>query len=258
MAQLMDVREAAQHLGVSPHRVRQLIEQGDLKAQRVGRFWVLDRADVRRRAVLDVPDGRPYAARQVWRMGDLADVLAEGESHAGLASALNQAISRQDRWQLRRYLADLATEDDTRNVAWRLRDRSDRVVERYAHPSVLEDLVDDPRVVVSGAHAAAGRGEDLVPDAFLQAYLAQEDVGQVVADHGLIEVSDGPNVRLRVADEVGAWRDRRANLHPDKAPEFAPSLLVIADLAERDDARAASVADAMWARLRGHLRGPTT
>ena len=253
MAELMDVRTAAQELGVSPHRVRQLIDQGALAAQRVGRFWLLDPATVRRRAEVDVSDGRPYAARQVWRMGDVADLMAQEDHDRHLAAALKETISPQAHWQLRRYLTDLAAEDDPRDVAWRLRDRAGSVIERYAHPSVLDQLLHDPRIVVSGAHAAAAGGEDLVPDAFLEAYIAPADVNGFCADHGLIEVPDGPNVRLRVVDEVRVWRDRRGRLPHDEALEVAPLLLVIADLSERADARASSAANAMWARLRQRL-----
>lgn len=249
MVEMMDVRAAAQELGVSPHRVRQLIGQGDLSAQRIGRFWVLDEADVRRRAEVDVADGRPYAARQVWRMADMVDLHVQDEHGDHLVVEFKQAIDSQARWQLRHYLADLAAEEDPRSVSWRLRNRADRVIERYAHPSVLDQLVDDPRIVISGAHAAAARGQDLVPDVVVEAYVDPADIDDVISDHSLVEVPGEPNVRLRAAAEVRAWRARRG--HPgDEAHEVAPLLLVMADLSEREDARASFAAREIWARLR--------
>jgi hypothetical protein len=92
-----------------------------------------------------------------------------------------------------------------------------------------------------------------VPDAFDEAYIAPIDVESFIADHGLIEVPEGPNVRPRVGDEVWAWRERRGHVPRDEALEVSPLLLVIADLSERDDARASSAAHAMWSRLRPRL-----
>lgn len=44
--ELIDTAEAAQILDVTPRWVRDLIERGDLPAQRVGNQWVLTRQDV--------------------------------------------------------------------------------------------------------------------------------------------------------------------------------------------------------------------
>lgn len=251
MPDLMDVRAAAEALGVSPHRVRQLIDQGELSARRIGRFWMLDEADVERRAEVDVPDGRPYAPRQVWRMADLVD-LSGREAEDDLVVAFRRAVGPQARWQLRRYLVDLAAEDDPRIVSWRLRRRADWVIVRFAHPSARPQLMGDPRIVLSGAHAAAVQGHDLVPGDLLEAYVSPIDSDAFMADHGLVEVPNAPNVRLRVAAEIRAWRHRRG-LPAEGAEQVAPALLVMADLSERDDARAQVAANEMWASLRRRL-----
>lgn len=246
----MSVREAAQQLGVSPHRVRQLIDQGDLPARRIGRFWVLDEASVRRRAEVDVVDGRPYAARQVWRLGVLADMIAHGHQDDGLVD-LDGPIDPQARWQLRHYLDDLLQVADPRDLAWRLRGRADEVVQRYAHPSVLAGLAAERRVVLSGAHAAAARGAPLVPDDAVDAYVDPDDL-DALSPYGLIDVPGDANVHLRVVAHLRQWRPSLRH-DEDDGPALAPLLLVVADLSERADARAQQAADQLWSNLRDRL-----
>jgi excisionase family DNA binding protein len=248
MPEFLDVREAAHRLGVSPVRVRQLIAQGDLDASRLGRFWVIDRDSVRRRAQADVDRGRPYSSRQVWRMAVMADLVLADD-----ADALRRFVDPQARWRLRRYLADLAREDDPRNVAWRLRGRADQLVRRFAHPSVVAPLVEDPRCVVSGAHGAVAHGADLVPDDLVDAYVAADDRNDLDADYGLIDAGGDANVRLRVIDGP-VMRQRPEGRSAPAAPgHVAPRLLVVADLADRDDARAKFAGQALWSSLRDGL-----
>lgn len=245
----MDVRMAAEALGVSPDRIRQLIGSGELAAERVGRFWVLDRASVRRRARSDPSDGRPYGQRQVWQMAALAEVDREAEG----AADGEPLVDPKERWRLHRYLVDLADEDDAAVVAWRLRRRADGVVERYAHPSVLNKLARDLRVLVSGSHSVAARGADLVPDDHVDAYVDRGDFADISAEYGLIEADGRPNVRLRVAMEPSGWRDLVA-LAAHGGQRVAPLLIAIADLSEREDARASLAANDLWSMLRARLR----
>lgn len=251
MAYEMSVREAAQHLGVSPHRVRQLIDQGDLPARRVGRFWVLDEVAVRHRAEVDVVDGRPYAARQVWRLGVLADMIAHGH-HDDEPVDLDGPIDPQARWQLRHYLDDLLQVADPRDVAWRLRGRADEVIHRYAHPSVLAGLAADRRVVLSGAHAAAARGAPLVPDDAVDAYVDPDDLDELSAEYGLIDVPGDANVHLRIVAHLRQWRPSLRH-DEDDGPALAPLLLVVPDLSQRADARAQQAADQLWSNLQDRL-----
>lgn len=248
MAQLLDIPKAARALGVSPARVRQLIDQGDLDAQQVGRFWVVDPRSVRDRAAIDVSHGRPIAQRQVWRMAALADLPAA--SDVGM-ERFHASVRPQARWRLRHYLAGLADVAEPRDVAWRLRGRADQVLDRYAHPSVIRELLEDDRLVLSGAHGAAHHGSDLVPDPFVDAYVAAEDVAALERDHGLVDVDGSVNARLRVVGEPLAWWRSLDQL--DQSPSPAPRLLVIADLSQRDDARAGIAARAMWSDLRSQL-----
>jgi excisionase family DNA binding protein len=60
---LLSTREAAELLGLSPNRVRQLISSGQIPAHRVGRAYVLLEEDVR--CFAGQPPGRRGRPRRV-------------------------------------------------------------------------------------------------------------------------------------------------------------------------------------------------
>lgn len=172
------------------------------------------------------------------------------ESDGPELAALDPRVAPQAERRLGQYLVSLAEESDPGQVAWRLRGRSAEIIQRYVHPSVLHSVITDPRLLLTGAHAAVGHGCDLMPDEFLDAYVSADDIEGVIADHGLIEVDDGVNVRLRpVGDGLAWWR----SLPENGATRAAPVLLVVADLSERDDARTALAAGALWDLLRNRI-----
>ena len=57
---MIGTTDAAKRLGISPMRVRQLVEAGRLPAQKIGRTWVVDERDLER--VRDRKPGRPASA----------------------------------------------------------------------------------------------------------------------------------------------------------------------------------------------------
>jgi len=57
MGAILTTREAAEKLGVSPARVRQLVLAGDLPAEKFGRDLMIKEADLK--LVEDRPMGRP-------------------------------------------------------------------------------------------------------------------------------------------------------------------------------------------------------
>jgi excisionase family DNA binding protein len=57
--ELVGVTVAAEELGLSPNRVRQLIKMERLPAQRIGREYAITRADLEAFKQLDRPVGRP-------------------------------------------------------------------------------------------------------------------------------------------------------------------------------------------------------
>jgi excisionase family DNA binding protein len=56
----MSVKEAADALGVTRGRVNQLIDAGLLRAEKVGRAWIVDAESVRARAADPPPPGRRW------------------------------------------------------------------------------------------------------------------------------------------------------------------------------------------------------
>lgn len=59
MEKLLTVPQAAEHLGVTPCRVIQLIRAGTLRAKKAGRDWRIVRRDVEARAADKPKSGRP-------------------------------------------------------------------------------------------------------------------------------------------------------------------------------------------------------
>lgn len=54
---MMNTKEAANRLGLTVQRIRQLIHQGDLRATKVGRDWIISEKDLDR--LTRRPMGRP-------------------------------------------------------------------------------------------------------------------------------------------------------------------------------------------------------
>jgi excisionase family DNA binding protein len=77
MESLLWVAEAAERLDVSPRRVRQLIDRGELEASRVGRAWMIQPSSVERRRLQPTAAGRPLDSKRVWSSALLADQLVE-------------------------------------------------------------------------------------------------------------------------------------------------------------------------------------
>jgi excisionase family DNA binding protein len=61
MSATLTTKEAAERLGVTPARVRQLVLAGDLPAEKFGRDLMIREADLK--LVEDRPIGRPSAQR---------------------------------------------------------------------------------------------------------------------------------------------------------------------------------------------------
>src|SRR5438132_13525980 len=87
------VAEASAQLGVSPQRVRQLVQEGLLPARRVGGRWIFDTEALSRR-VETRPDGRPLSPRVAWGLIGLLE--------SGQAPDLDPAERSRLRARLRR------------------------------------------------------------------------------------------------------------------------------------------------------------
>ena len=206
---MLGVAEAAQELGVSARRVRQMLVDGLLVGERVGRAWVIDREQLHRGEALRPAVGRPWSAASAWAVLALAD----GEKVDDLSAV--------DRSRARRRLG-LGLD----NIVGRLAARCERRW-FYAHPGVLDRLADE--VVRGGVSAAAHHGADLVVVESVEGYVNASEIDGLVAGCGLDDQGARPNVLLRVV-EAEVWPFQPGQRHAGRS-------VVGVDLLESEDPR---------------------
>jgi len=139
--------------------------------------------------------------------------------------------------QLRRHLRD----SEPVELAGRLRHRARRDLV-FVHPSQLDRLAADPRVIRSGWAMAEKAGAPLLAaeDAPVEIYLAQHDV-TAVREHYLIADADQvANAVLRVVDD---------HIAVPQADGIAAAPVVALDLFEAGDPRAVEGARQLFSRL---------
>jgi excisionase family DNA binding protein len=78
------VVDAAERLGVSARRVRQLVNEGQIDAVRVGSQWLVSRDSVERRAELGPSAGRRWNAEVAW---GVISLLSRAGADDGVAVA---------------------------------------------------------------------------------------------------------------------------------------------------------------------------
>ncbi|NRQ49516.1 excisionase family DNA-binding protein [Aeromicrobium stalagmiti] len=215
----MSVPEAANHLGVSRQRVLQMIADGVLPAQRIGRSWAI--ADV------DVDVARHYrpSSRPLSR--------AMSAHLLRLAAGSRPRIDDQELWRLRQYLlrlADAASAPDGNPadvLRSLLRRRADRLASSVA-PSDIPEIVSDERLVVSGvSDPRSGMYSSHVAEGYVDGDVAQA----FLASHFIVPAPSSPraNVVIHVSSPL---------------PPVSP-LLIAADLADyrgdREDNQAREV-----------------
>lgn len=195
------VADFAKREGISPRRVRALIEQGSIPARQVGRLWLVDQASAHRPAA-----SRPLADRM------RANLLAV------LSGDATDGLSASERARLRRYLSELAHSPHPDRIlsAWVPDSAPLRL---QVAPSDLDDLSEDDRLVKSGFSdpraEIAGAGQ-------LEARVAKAEVDAIRREY-LLRPSQQPNVFLHVSDE--------------KPPSPLPLGLLLVDLAHHEGVR---------------------
>lgn len=208
---MLGVAGAASELGVSPRRVRQMLADGILAGEQVGRAWVIDSEQLHRVALRRPPVGRPWSPASAWAVLALAD----GEE---------PERSPVERSRARRRLAG-----GLEGVAGRLAARSDPRW-FYSHPGLLNRLREAPKVVRAGVSASADQGVGLVVEGGFEGYVRAGEMDGIVERFGLDDQAARPNVLLRVVDDA-AW--------PFQPGQSAAGRAVVAvDLLESDDPRA--------------------
>ncbi|MBT8211751.1 MAG: helix-turn-helix domain-containing protein [Acidimicrobiia bacterium] len=207
---VVGVAEAAEELGVSPRRVRQMLADGQLRGERLGRAWVVDRAVLDRAAVIPSQVGRPWRAEAAWAL--LA--LAEGQ---------DPDLSAVDRVRIGRRL-DQGIEAHVGRLGSRAEERR-----FYGHPSVVPRILQRSGVVRSGVSAVDDHDIDLVSLGQAELYIRKSDLLDVVEQYALDDSSDRPNMILRVVDD-DIWP-----FEPDQS--VASAAVVAVDLLSSVDGR---------------------
>ncbi len=207
---MLGVSEAAAELGVSPRRVRQMLADGVLVGERVGRLWVVGSEQLGQARHGRPEVGRPWSAASAWA------VLA-------LADGKEPVLSPVERSRAKKRLAE-----GLGSVSGRLKARADRQL-FYGHPSVLDRIADVLGVVRSGVSAASVHGADLVVGEGFEGYVRASDLDALVSQFGLDSNSARPNVLLRVVED-DAWPF-------EPGQKSAGRSVVVMDLIESDEPR---------------------
>lgn len=216
---MFGVADAAEQLGVSARRVRQMLADGVLDGERVGRAWIIEREQLRRVAEVRPEVGRPWSPASAWAVLALAD----GEE---------VDLSPVDRSRARKRLAQ-----GLDHLVARLAARCERR-RFYAHPGVLDRLAGE--VVRAGISAAAHHGADLVIGEGAEGYVRASDVERLVDKFALDDQAARPNVLLRIVEDA-VWPfevDRR----------YAGQSVVGVDLLESEDSRSRRAGAELLAR----------
>ena len=210
------VSEAARRLGVSRQRVLQMISDGRLPAERIGRAWSIQDSDIARRRV---PVGRPLSV-------GMARGLLE------LGAGIRPDLSSRDVSRLRAHLVRLAQEssfegDPAKLLRSWLPGRAARCEMSVAEVDLPGVLADD-RLALSGA---SDRLAAMSSPHLAEGYVAEADAQKFFADHFAVESDDRSRANLIVHVAV-------------VVPPASP-VLVAADLADyrggREDRQARSL-----------------
>jgi excisionase family DNA binding protein len=208
--------EAAERLGMTSGRVRELIASGAIRAHRVGNRFLVSRDAVDARASHEPVVGRRFSPRRAWAIILLASGIVPPGLDPVTLSKLRRILREKDLWSIRLRLASRAESRELR-----------------AHSSDLARLEAEPGVVRTGARHAEAAGLDLVaPDAPVELYVDAPTANRLASRYRL-RPSDRPNVLLHVVPaDVRSW------LSGPLAPRHAVAL----DLAGERDPRSQEVA----------------
>lgn len=182
---LLPLARAAELLGVSAERVRQLVIAGDLPGIRLGDAWAVPGKAVVARRHQTNRRGRPLGARRAWE-------------------------------ELRAGPVDLGAVSRYRNRASFHRGRLPR--------GDLAFVADHPGVLVSGVTAAVGYGEPLVDDPASAVLYLPASVHAIVSESvAFVEDGFGPVVLAVVADPVWPFVSPPGPCGSRRRPAPAPS-----------------------------------
>ena len=196
--ELVSVSEAADRLGVSAVRVRQMIHAGRLPARKIAGRWTIEQSDLGRRRVVSRPMSEPMA----WAL-------------IGMLSGAEVYVAPVERRRLEAKLERLAS--DPRPLAllrsW-LASRAERV--RLSVPAAdVANLGADSRVCISGV---SDRRSGIVALAEVEGYVRRRDLDVLRREYLMAPAAGASAATLHVCDR--------------RIPRPAPIGAVIADLAD--------------------------
>lgn len=230
---VLSVHEAADILGVSMQRVRQMIHAGQIDARRSSAGWLIPADAVADRKSLH--RGRPPKSQTAWSAVALLAAASDLASGATPANARSAAQVVPDRKLRHRVLSMLAALPDpvVDDAPWRrLLSSRGRVRRMWAHPGVLDRLAADPVVANGGADAALPARPGLTRrDDRLELYVGDADADELIHRYRMREDRDGQVNLVIVPSSIPAALVPEAG-RPVPAPAAA------ADLLEEEDPRA--------------------
>lgn len=225
--QVLSVHEAADTLGVSMERVRQMIHAGQLAARRSSAGWLIPADAVAERS-RNVHNGRPPEPRTAW---SAIALLAAAMAHASPSSsdcAMSVAEVVPDRKLRHRVLRLLASMPDpvTDVGPWcRLLSARGQVRQLWVHPGVLDRLAKDPKVSRGGAEAIpAGHDGLTVRPGRLELYVSEAHVDDLINQYRMHEDSEG-QVHLVIVPSSIPPELRPSGSVPVAVPAAASDLL---------------------------------
>lgn len=232
--QVLSVHEAADSLGVSMERVRQMIHAGQLAARRSSAGWLIPADAVAERSK-NVHKGRPHEPQTAW---SAIALLAAAMAHAS-QSPPDRAVpiaevvpDRKLRHRVLRLLASLPDPVADAGPWRRLLSARGQVRHLWVHPGVLDRLASDPKVSRGGAEAVPSGHDGLTArPGRLELYVSEADAEDLIRQYRMHEDRDG-QVRLVIVP---------SSIPPELAPSrglpvAAPA--AASDLLEEDDPRA--------------------
>ena len=232
--QVLSVHEAADSLGVSMERVRQMIHAGQLAARRSSAGWLIPADAVAERS-RNIHNGRPLAPQTAWSAIALLSAAMVCASQSSSDHAMPVAEVLPDRRLRHRVLRLLASLPDPVADAgpWRrLLSARGQVRHLWAHPGVLGRLASDPKVSRGGAEAVPSGHDGLtVHPGRLDLYVSEADAEELIHQYRMHDDRDG-RVRMVIVP---------SSIPPDLAPSAGARVAVPAaasDLLEEDDPRA--------------------
>lgn len=163
----ISVKEAAEQLGVSAIQVGRLIASGELRAQRFGKAWAVDRRSVQRYSALRAGRGRPLPVGSAWER---------------ILGAHPNSIDE---------VVDLARQ------ARRRGERREGSVSLGKFPALLADR----RVAVSGVAAAGRHGAAVDENPPHVVYVRRTDLDSIVSEYRIEPDHPSPNLIMWVVDD---------------------------------------------------------